>query len=248
MKIAITGAAGVIGTVLAAVLADEGHELCLIDLCAPRQPPPGTEVLRLDVRDSEALCHATAGVRAVIHLAAISYETVLSELVEHNIVGTYNVFEAARRNGVPRVVFASTHHVIGMYPVGEMLGTSAPFAPDSLYATSKIVGEALGALYAAKHEVEVVAIRIGSFEPRPAEARHAATWLSHRDGTALFIAAATNPLPQPFLVVYGISNNRDRWWAPNGWDAIGYEPKDDAAKSGAGRPPDNGCQGGSFAT
>src|ERR671918_2932844 len=136
---------------------------------------------------------AMAGVDVVVHLAAIPGEDSFSRLVEANVFGTYNVFEAARQAGVRRVVFASTNHVTGFYPRGEGVGPSDPVRPDSLYAVTKVFGEALGRLYADKWGLEVVCIRIGSFGKRPTTVQALGMWLSERDGAQLFTKAVTAP-------------------------------------------------------
>lgn len=110
------------------------------------------------------------------------------------------------------------------------LGPNDPIAPDSFYAVGKTTDEALGAHYATKYGLEVVVIRIGSFLPRPTEPRHGFTWLSHDDGSALLVAAATHPLDSPFLMVFGMSRNRGNVWTPAGWSALDYAPHDDASR------------------
>jgi len=226
----ITGAAGTIGTRLAADLAADGVPLRLLDRRPPAGgPPTGAEFVQADIRDSGAVEKAAAGMAAVIHLAGITQEGPFAEMVGHNITGTHHVLEASRLQRVPRVVLASSHHVTGMNPVGG-LSQGAPLAPDSFYAVSKTAMEALGHLYAHKSGIEVVAVRIGSYRTRPSEPRHRATWLSPRDATALLYAAATRPLPGRFLTVYGTSGNAERWWPRTGWDALGYQPADNAAQ------------------
>lgn len=164
-------------------------------------------------------------------------------MVEHNITGTHHVLEAARRQRVPRVVLASSHHVTGLNPVGE----PAPLAPDSFYAVSKVTLEALGHLYAHKGGLEVVAVRIGSYRTQPSEPRHRTTWLSPRDATALLYAAATRPLPSRFLTLYGTSGTTERWWPRTGWDALGYQPADNADQHPEIGPLTDRWTGGAFA-
>lgn len=188
MTLLITGAAGTMGTRIAADLAAQNIQLRLLDR-RPRtcDPPADTEFVQADLRDSEAVARAAAEVSAVIHLAGVTQEGPFAEMVEHNITGTHHVLEAARRQRVPRVVLASSHHITGLNPVG----TSAQLAPDSFYAVSKVTTEALGYLYAHKTSMQVVAVRIGSYRDRPSEPRHRATWLSSRDATLLLYAAAS---------------------------------------------------------
>lgn len=240
----ITGASGEIGTRLAADLAAHGIPLRLLDRRPPAAgPPAGAEFLLADLRDQSEAEKAAAGISAAIHLAGVTQEGPFAEMVEHNITATHHILEAARRQRVPRVVLASSHHVTGMNPVGG----PAPLAPDSFYAVSKTAMEALGHLYAHKGNMEVVAVRIGSYRTRPSEPRHRATWLSPRDATALLYAAATRPLPSPFLTVYGTSGNTERWWPRTGWDTLGYQSADNAGQHPDPGPLTDRWMGGSFA-
>ncbi|GIM86708.1 NAD-dependent epimerase/dehydratase family protein [Salinispora arenicola] len=235
MRLLITGAAGTIGTRLAADLAAQGMLLRLLDrrACAV-ELPVAAEFVQADLRDLDAVEKASTGVAAVVHLAGITQEGPFPAMVEHNVTGTHHVLEAARRQRVRRVVLASSHHVTGLNPVGA---PTAPLAPDSFYAVSKVTAEALGHLYAHKTTMQVVAVRIGSYRDHPTEPRHRATWLSPRDATALLYAAATRPLTSPFLTVYGTSDNRDSWWPRTGWDALGYQPADSADRLCPGLGP-----------
>lgn len=244
MTLLITGAAGTIGRRLTADFAAHPIPLRLLDRRPPdARLPAGAEFVQADLRDQAAVEKATAGCSAVIHLAGVTQEGPFAEMVEHNITGTHHVLEAARRLRVPRVVLASSHHVIGMNPAGS----AALLAPDSLYAVSKVTIEALGHLYAHKTDMRVVAVRIGSYRPQPTEPRHRATWLSPRDATALLYAAATRPLPTRFLIVYGTSGNRESWWPRTGWEVLGYQPADNAAQHPDPGPLTDHFTGGVFA-
>jgi uronate dehydrogenase len=215
--VAVTGAAGGVGSILARGLR---RDLRLLDI----RPAPGCEVL--DVRDLAAVEAAFAGVDAVIHLGAIPTEATFEDILEHNLKGTYNVLEAARRRGVRRVVFASSNHVTGMYGRSDRIGPEAPIRPDTYYGVSKAFGEALGRLYAEKWGVSVVCIRIGTCIERPLDRRHLSTWLSPRDAVALFGSALDSPVQ--FSIVYGISANTRGWWDLASARALGYEPRDNA--------------------
>lgn len=126
-------------------------------------------------------------------------------------------------------MLASSYHAVGFTPVGHTVSnTETSPRPDSVYGVGKVAGEALGSLYAHKHHLSVVAIRVGSFRLAPTEPRHAATWLSPRDGCDLFHTAATQPLPHPFTLVYGTSDNPVRWWPRDHWRALDYQPRDSA--------------------
>ena len=171
---------------------------------------------------------ACAGADAVIHLGGIPTEDAWAPILDVNINGTYTVFEAARRAGVPRVVFASSNHAVGFAPRESFpVPDGAAPAPDTYYGVSKAAGEALAALYARRYGLEAICVRILSCFDRPRDPRMLATWLSP-DDAGLFEACLTAPAPG-FRVIYGVSaNTRGGWVSLDGARALGYEPRDDA--------------------
>jgi uronate dehydrogenase len=137
------------------------------------------------------------------------------------------VFEAARLEGCPRVVFASSNHATGYYSINDRIGPEDPARPDSYYGASKLFGEALGSLYHDKFGLSVACIRIGSALPRPIDERHLSTWLSPGDLTRLVVACLASP-ELGFAIVYGASANQRGWWDLEPGRRLGYEPVDDA--------------------
>jgi uronate dehydrogenase len=242
MRVLITGASGRIGSVLRAGLRGELEELRLSDLEPPEEEPrPPETFVAADLTDAVAVARAVEGVDAVVHLGAVPDEAPFEVLAGPNLHGTYHVFEACRRAGVRRVVYASSNHATGMYPVGEPLDATYPPRPDGLYGASKVWGEALGRMYYDRFGLSVVCLRIGSFRPRPQEKRELATWLSHADGVRLVRAALTAEVG--FAIVYGASANTRRWWPPD--TLIGFQPQDDSeAHAGGLEGPDYPVQGG----
>lgn len=225
MKVLLTGAAGTIGSVLRSGLCAPGRTLRLLDR-EPIDAGAGEEVVTADLTDPAAALAAVAGCQAVVHLAGIPTEDTFPALLDHNVRATWHVLEAARRQGARRVVFASSNHATGMHHRGERVGPATPPRPDSFYGVSKVAGEALGALYADKFGLEVVCVRIGSFTERPTQQRHLSTWLSHRDGAALFERCLVAPVAD-FTIVYGVSANTRGWWDGTGQE-LGYVARDDA--------------------
>jgi uronate dehydrogenase len=223
-RVLITGARGQIASVLRPALRGGLEELRLSDLEPPEELTPPETFVAADLTDQPAVERAVAGVDAVVHLGAVSNEAAFDVIAGPNLHGAYHVFEACRRAGVRRVVYASSNHATGMYPVGAPLDGRVAPRPDGLYGASKVWGEALGHMYADKFGLEVVCLRIGSFEPRPRERRELSTWLSHADGVRLVQAALTADVR--FAVVYGASANTRRWWPPD--REVGFEPRDDA--------------------
>jgi hypothetical protein len=226
----MTGAAGRIGTMLRSRLARPGRVLRLLDVAPLAQPPgPGEESVTASVTDLAAMTAACAGADAVIHLGGIPTENAWAPILDVNINGTYTVFEAARRAGVPRVVFASSNHAVGFSPRESFpVADDAVPAPDTYYGVSKVAGEALASLYAHRYGLESVCVRILSCFDWPQNPRMLATWLSPDDAGRLFDTCVTAPAPG-FRVIYGVSaNTRGGWVSLNGARALGYEPRDDA--------------------
>ncbi|MFJ7058927.1 NAD-dependent epimerase/dehydratase family protein [Streptomyces griseobrunneus] len=224
----LTGAAGGLGTLMRALLPAYGYELRLLDL-APVEGEP--DAITADLSDRKALREAVRGVDAVIHLAGISLESTFDKILRANIEGTYNLYEAAREEGVGRIVFASSNHAIGYTPRPEpgdpLIPVGTPRRPDTFYGLSKSFGEDLAQLYWDKHALETVSVRIGSCFPEPTSVRMLSVWMSPSDGARLFHAALTAEAVG-HTVVYGSSANTRLWWDLTTARALGYDPQDDS--------------------
>ena len=228
MRLLITGAAGNIGRVLRSACARQYALVRLADRAPQEDAGPGEECLQIDFGDLDATTVACEGIDCVVHLAGIPnepFDNAWAQILPANIVNTYNVFEAARRSGVKRVVFASSNHVVGFYRRERTVGVNEPPRPDSYYGVSKVFGEALGRLYADKHAINVACLRIGSFRRAPEDRRQLATWLSHDDAARLLRRCIDAP-PFHFLVAYGVSDNGQTLWGDDGLDFLGFVPKD----------------------
>ena len=230
MRVLITGAGGRIGTTLALHLRDR-YALRLHYHHAPPNPPVD-DVVTGDVSDFAAMQRAVAGVDAVVHLAADPRTTApWDSVLPNNIIGTYNVFEAARQAGVRKIVFASTNHVMGMYDRDHQwpVYSHLPVRPDSLYGVSKAFGEALGRYYADRYGISVICLRIGWFLSEPHDEISRWMWLSPRDCAQIVWRALESPLP--FGIFYAISNNSGRHWdITDAMELLGYRPEDDAER------------------
>ena len=233
-KILITGAAGKIGRVLRDGLKDD-YNLRLLYHRTVLPAAPGEEVHVASIKDLDKMVEVVDGVDSVVHMAGdpevgASFESVY----ENNILGTYCIYEAARRTGTPQVIFASTNHVTGMYEQEGVYTTpEMPVRPDSHYGASKAYGEALGRYYVDEFGLSVHCLRIGTFQPvesvqNRTSDRILSTWLSHRDMvqmTKRSIEAAS----VKFGIYYGISNNTRAYWdTENARKEIGYAPEDNA--------------------
>ena len=224
----LTGAAGGLGTLMRDLLPDYGHTLRLLDL-HPIEGEPDAVVA--DLADKDAVRDAVRGVDAIIHLAGISLEAPFEKILKANIEGTYNLYEAARLEGVPRIVFASSNHAVGYNPRPKnddpLIPVDAPRRPDTFYGLSKSFGEDLAQFYWDKHGLESVSVRIGSCFPEPTSVRMLSLWMSPADGARLFHAALTAQ-EVGHTVVYGSSANTRLWWDLGTARALGYEPQDDS--------------------
>ncbi|MFE7236726.1 NAD-dependent epimerase/dehydratase family protein [Streptomyces sp. NPDC057582] len=254
----LTGAAGGLGTLMRGLLPAYGYELRLFDV-APIEGAP--DAITADLGDKEALREAVRGVDAIIHLAGISLESSFDKILRANIEGTYNLYEAAREEGVRRIVFASSNHTIGYHPrplPGDpLIPIDTPRRPDTFYGLSKSFGEDLAQLYWDKHAMETVSVRIGSCFMEPTSVRMLSVWMSPGDGARLLHAALTAE-EVGHTVVYGSSDNTRLWWDLTTARSLGYEPQDDSeqyaeklvAEQGELDPdnPDHAHLGGHFVT
>ncbi|MGW3137335.1 NAD-dependent epimerase/dehydratase family protein [Streptomyces sp. NPDC001139] len=224
----LTGAAGGVGTLMRNLLPAFGYELRLLDV-RPIEGDP--DAVTADLSDRAALREAVRGVDAIIHLAGISLEAPFEKILKANIEGTYNLYEAAREEGVARIVFASSNHAVGFTPrpQGEdpLIPIDTPRRPDTFYGLSKCFGEDLAQLYWDKHGLETVSVRIGSCFPEPTSVRMLSVWMSPADGARLFHAALSAE-NVGHTVVYGSSANTRLWWDLSSARALGYEPRDDS--------------------
>ncbi|WP_426958347.1 NAD-dependent epimerase/dehydratase family protein [Muricoccus radiodurans] len=228
-RLLLTGAAGEIGTVLRPALRGAAAHLRWHDIRPVPNAAADEEVVTGDLTAPGAADAAMEGVDCVIHLAGIPRETDGSSdrIMQVNVLGTHAVFEAARRAGVRRFIFASSNHVIGFYRADRPVGTEEPMRPDGHYGLSKVFGEAMGRLYADKHGMEVACLRIGAFRARPGNARELGGWISHRDMAQLARRCVDAP-PFHFLVLYGVSaNTRALWGGDTAARAhVGFAPED----------------------
>jgi uronate dehydrogenase len=246
VSVLLTGAAGRIGTMLRTRLPGYGWQLRMFD----RTPMDGS--LTGDITDPAALDEAVAGVEAIVHLAGQPDEGPWTVVRDSNIEGLFQLFEAARRHGVRRVVFASSNHAVGFTPYAAQVPADAPARPDTLYGVSKIFGEALGRYYVDRYGLQVACLRIGTCAPQPNDVRGLSTWLSPDDCARLVDAALRYP-ELDYALVWGVSANTRRWWSLDAGRAIGYEPVDDAEVFAEGLPPAepdpcDGLLGGGFAS
>ena len=243
-SVLVTGMSGLIGGALRRHL--EGtYALSALN----RRPLPGVKCHQADIADLEAIAPAFDGVDTVVHLAARTGESEsFDEILRANVIGTYNVFEAARRAGVGRVIFASSGATVSAWErdapwsalIAGRYGEAGPFAkmthetptrPAGLYGASKIWGEALARYYADTHGLSAICVRIGRVkaQDRPMATRDYAVWCSQRDIVRMIELCITAPPTLRFDVFFAVSDNR---WGYRDLEharaVLGFEPRDRA--------------------
>lgn len=243
--ILLTGAAGQLGQYLRETLRGIAPLIRLTDIKPMPAAREGEEVVQADLADAAAAGRLVEGIDLVIHFGGIPEEDSWDNILASNIQGCHNLWSAAHRTGVRRVIYASSNHAIGMYPRTRRLDTDAPPRPDTLYGLSKAFGEQLARMYWDRHGLEAVALRIGSCFPEPRDERMLATWLSYPDLSRLVLCCIRAPVVD-YTVVYGMSANPATWWDNGKVDFLGYRPQDSAevfaeriAAQGVLRDPDD---------
>src|SRR5574343_2029852 len=221
----MTGAAGGLGQAMRARLKANCEVVRLSDI-APMAPAlAGEEVVQADLADAGAVQSLVAGCQAIVHFGGVSTEQPWGPILQANIIGAYNLYEAARIHGVKRVVFASSNHVMGFYRQSEVVDALIPPRPDGLYGLSKAFGEDLSRLYFDRYGIETACVRIGSSFPEPRDRRMLASWLSYDDLHRLITACLTTPV-LGHSIIYGTSDNSVSWYDNRLARHIGYRPKD----------------------
>ena len=256
-KLVLTGAAGALGSRLRAPLKKMCDELVSTDIVDDIGTlQDGETYVQADLSSLDAMLKIIEGADMVVHFGAIADEAAWDDILQSNIIGAYNVWEAAYRCGVKRVVYASSVHAVGMHKKTDTISLDAPHRPDTYYGLAKCFSEDLASLYWDKRGIESVCLRIFSCAPAT-NARSIGTWLSYDDLIHLVERSVDSPVVG-FSIVYGISNN-DRAVVDNSKAGhLGYRPKDNAEDFAkdvfAATPPlDNKdlahlCIGGPFAT
>jgi uronate dehydrogenase len=219
----VTGAAGGIGSRLRKLLDGIYPRIVWSDIRKPDDLASHHTFVQADLADLAQVEKIADGVDGIVHLGGESIEQSWDRILRANIVGCYNLFEAARRKGVERIVFASSNHAVGFYPRQRKIGVNAPVRPDSRYGVSKAFGESIGALYAFKHGLRVTCIRIGNFADAPADHRRLAIWLRPEDLVQLIRIGLEHPDIR-YEIFFGASHNERSWWDNEPAYRYGYRP------------------------
>ncbi len=224
-KLLLTGAAGGLGQQLRERLRANCDVLRLSDRVAFGTAGQNEEIVLADLADADAVNTMVAGVDAIIHLGGVSVEGPFEPIMQANILGVYHLYEAARKHGVKRVVFASSNHVTGFYRQSKTINAENPARPDGFYGVSKAFGEDLSRFYFDRYGIETACVRIGSSFAEPRDRRMLASWLSFDDLHRLITACLTTPV-LGHSIIFGMSNNAVTWWDNSKARHVGYVPKD----------------------
>ncbi|MBM1311099.1 NAD(P)-dependent oxidoreductase [Sulfitobacter mediterraneus] len=256
-KLVLTGAAGRLGSYLREPLTQMCDELVSTDIVDDiGKLYPGETYMKGDLASLDDMLKVLEGADMVVHMGAYADEGPFEKLLGPNFIGAYNIWEAAYRQGLRRVVYGSSIHAVGMHPKTDFIGVDAPHRPDTFYGLAKCFAEDLGSMYWDKRGLESVHMRILSCA-QVNNARALGSWLSYDDLIQLVQRSIDTPVTG-FSVVYGVSNN-DRVPVDNAKASfLGYRPKDNAEQFAEqvladtppmdNQDPGNMCHGGPFAS
>ncbi|TCM53200.1 uronate dehydrogenase [Rhizobium sp. PP-F2F-G48] len=226
-RLLVTGAAGGLGRAMRERLGKLADIVRLSDIADLGDAAPNEELMPCDLGDADAVMALVEGCDGILHLGGISVEDTFSKILNANIAGLYNLYEAAQAHGQPRILFASSNHTIGFYRQDEHIDTRSPMRPDGLYGVSKCFGEALARMYYEKFGQETALVRIGSCFEKPRNHRMLATWMSFDDFEALIGRVFHAPM-LGCPIIWGVSNNDCSWWDNSAAAYLGWRPKDNA--------------------
>ena len=228
-RLLLTGASGGLGSQLRPRLKRLCATLRLSDIGDLGSAAADEELRPARLEDAGAVHALLDGVNAVVHLGGVSTEKPWQPILEANVMGVVHLYEAARKQGVKRIVFASSNHVTGFYRQDEVIGPHEPVRPDGFYGLSKAWGENVSRFYFDRHGIESACLRIGSSFAEPRDRRMLATWLSYDDLDRLVTACLTAPV-LGHTIVYGVSDNTTTWWDNTSARHIGFRPQDSSER------------------
>lgn len=232
-RVLITGAKGKIGTVLRHALSQD----CDVFQLDIENIQDSDVEIKGDIASYEDVIKALTKfepIDCIVHLASNpNADSSWEDILQANIIGTRNIYEAARQQNVKRVIFASSTHLYGAYegyPADSELGRPISVEdnprPDGDYGTSKGFGELIARQYCDLYGIESICLRIGSVsaENEPV-ALYEKLWLSHNDLVQIFKLALTTDTQ--FGIYFVTSENRDGIFdlTPTK-NELGFKPQD----------------------
>jgi uronate dehydrogenase len=222
-RILFTGAAGNLGRRLRPHLQQFADIVRLADLADIGPAGPGEEVVRCDLADRDQVMAMCEGVDAILHFGGVSTEEAFAPIMQANILGMANLYEAVHKLGIRRVVFASTNHTMGMYKTTDLVDAGMPTRPDGYYGVSKVFGESLSRYYWDRFGIETVCVRIGYCWEEATNYRQMVTWLGLDDLVQLLWRSLITPRVG-HTITFGISDNDGRWWDDRHAQHLAYKP------------------------
>jgi uronate dehydrogenase len=234
-RILFTGAAGNLGRRLRERLHEFADVVRLSDLADFGPPGPNEEVVLCDLADRDAVMKMCEGVDAILHFGGVSTELEWAPIMQANIQGMVNLYEAVHKLGIRRVVFASTNHTMGMYRTTDQVDAAMAPRPDGYYGISKVFGETLSRFYWDRFGIETVCLRIGYCWPEAATYRQMVTWLSLDDLVQLLRRALVTPRVG-HTIAFGTSANEGRWWDDRHSRFLGFVAKDSSEQFAGNLP------------
>ena len=228
MKIVVTGAGGRVGRILRPILASRYEQVILTDIQDIGDTASNETFLRGDIQDAAFTDQLLSGADGLVHLAGlVGPDFTYLETMGANVNGTYNLLNAAVKNGVTKIVYASSHHAVGFYKRDVEVGTDNNFRADSFYGVSKAFGEILTQYFADRHGISGLNIRIGNADDVIRDERRLHIWTSARDLAQLVDIGLKSNKPG-CKTVYGISKVPGRFFDNSEALDLGYEPQDNS--------------------
>lgn len=224
--VVITGANGSVAGFLRDTMPDDYH-LRLSDITPVSDLADNESFMQVDVADPQAMLELTRDAYAVIHMGGLAKESDWASIQRVNIGGVINLYEAARINGVKRIIVPSSNHAVGFYPRSQVIGNEVLMRPDTRYGVSKGFAELTGSLYADKYGIKTLAIRLGNVALKPIDRRRLSLWISPRDLQQQIDIGLQHP-DLHFSVIYGVSGNTRSWYDDEQARQLGYQPQDNA--------------------
>jgi uronate dehydrogenase len=225
-KIVLTGAAGKLARRMRAPLSAMCNTLVLADIVPSASSAANETFVQCDLTDFDSVVRLLEGADSVVHFAGYPREAAWDVIIPANIVSVTNLWEAALKTGVRRIVYASTNHVVGMYPVDRMIDVNAELKCDSRYGVSKAFTETVARFYYEKFGLESLGIRIGRCEDEATDERMLSTWIHPEDLAQIVTLGITHPVAAD--VVYGVSANSKGWCVNPSASQFPYVPKHSA--------------------
>jgi len=222
-RILFTGAAGNLGRRLRPHLHQFADIVRLADLADIGPALAGEEVVQCDLADREQVMKMCEGVDAILHFGGVSTEEAFEPIMQANILGMANLYEAVHKLGIRRVVFASTNHTMGMYKTTDRVDATMPTRPDGYYGVSKVFGEQLSRYYWDRFGIETVCIRIGYCWEEATNYRQMVTWLGLDDLVQLLYRSLVTPRVG-HTITFGVSDNDGAWWDARHSTHLAYKP------------------------